>query len=346
MTDAAPTHPLVTVVLPVRNEACHLSSCLTALLSQTYPADRLEILVVDGCSEDDTRRIAMDVASLEPRMRVLDNDGRLAARALNIGIKAAKGEIIVRVDGHTIVPPEYVAECVSALQATGADVVGGPRTIVGESFWGRCIALALRSPFASPARFHRQTAMAQVDSVFLGAFLRATLLRVGLFAVDLSWNEDYELNYRIRRAGGQIWSTPRLASTYYVRETLPALARQYWGYGRGKAMVLGRHPRSGAVRHVVAPLFVLALAGVVILAGRGEKRPLTCVFGAYAVAAACFAVRAVAGYERAQPSAVVVFVLFPVVHVAWGAGLLAELARGTIQALTRRMHSMAAEQSR
>lgn len=326
VTRDTPDLPLVSVVLPVRNEGRHLRRCLQAIAAQDYPADRIEVVIVDGQSDDDTRRIAAEFARNRPAVRVLDNPHRRIAPALNIGFDAARGEVIVRVDGHTLVEPDYVRECVATLRETGADVVGGPRVVHGTRFWGQVIASILRSRMATPARFHHSTQVSEVDSVFLGAFKRATLDRVGLFDERFYWNEDYELNYRIRVAGGRVCTTPRVRSTYFSRDTLRGLIVQYWHYGRGKAMVMRAHPASIAPRHLAAPFFVLAVGLGALGWASGEARPLGALMSAYALCLAWAAARAVRTANLAIITAAML--ALACVHLAWGCGVLGELIRG------------------
>ena len=204
--------PYVSVIVPVRNEQRYLRRCLDAVLAQDYPTDRLEIFVVDGCSTDGSRAIVADLARVHPHLKLLDNPARGIPQALNIGILAARGSIIVRVDGHAVVDRDYIRSCVRTLTSTGADNVGGPMRSKGLGFWGQAIARAMASPFGRPASFHHATTPRDVDTVFLGAFRRETLGRVGLFDESIFCNEDYELNYRIRRAGGRVHFTPEIRS--------------------------------------------------------------------------------------------------------------------------------------
>jgi glycosyltransferase involved in cell wall biosynthesis len=328
VTRDTPDLPLVSVVLPVRNEGRYLQGCLDAIAAQDYPRDCLEVVIVDGQSEDDTRQIAEEFARGREAVRVLDNPHRRIAPALNIGFGAARGEIIVRVDGHTLIEPDYVRECVATLRETGADVVGGPRVVHGTRFWGHVIASSLRSPLATPARFHRSVRVSEVDTVFLGAFKRTTLDRVGLFDERFLWNEDYELNYRIRTAGGRVCSSPRVRSTYFSRETLRELVVQYWHYGRGKAMVMRAYPASIAARHLAAPVFVLAVGLGALGLAFGDARPLGALMSAYAVCLAWAAVRAVRSVNVAIVTAAML--ALACVHLAWGCGLLGELIRGGV----------------
>jgi glycosyltransferase involved in cell wall biosynthesis len=266
--------PFVSVILPVRNEAAWIARSLGAVLAQDYPADRMEILLVDGGSEDDTLGTVRSLSGAE-RVRILANPRRNQAAAMNIGIGAARGDIIVRVDGHTVIAPDYIGACVATLAATGAANVGGRMDPVMDSVtdpaldarglapateWAQAIALATTSAFAAPAAFHTSRTARFTDTVYMGAWPRAVFERVGLFDEALPPNEDYELNYRIRRSGGTIYLSPAIRSTYFARQTLGALARQYFLYGRGKARMLARHPAAVRPRQFVAPAFVAALA--------------------------------------------------------------------------------------
>lgn len=251
-------YPLVTVILPIRNESAFIERCLGAILTQDYPADQLEILVADGMSDDDTRQIIAAMPGAE-RVRIIDNPRRIQAAGLNEAIRHAKGDVIVRVDGHTVVAPDYVRQCINALQATDADNVGGAMDPVGLTDTGKAIALAGKSPFAVPTAFHVSATPQFTDTVYMGAWPRHVFDRVGGFSERVGVNEDYELNYRIRASGGKIFFSPQIRSVYYGRQTIPALARQYYRYGKSKVRTLQEHPASLRPRQLVAPLFVAGL---------------------------------------------------------------------------------------
>jgi succinoglycan biosynthesis protein ExoA len=282
--------PLVTVIMPVLNEARFIRHVLDAVLAQDY--DRIEVLVVDGGSTDSTRDQVSGMN--DPRVRILDNPGRLQACALNTGIDAAQGHVIVRVDGHTIVAPDYVRQCVHYLNITGADNVGGPLRYFGLTPWGRAIAAAYRSPFGVPSRFTINRGAGYVDTVYLGAWPRAVFERLGRFDERLKVNEDYEFNYRIRAAGGRIYLAPEICSDYYGRQTLGGLWRQFFRYGEGKFAVLVKYPGSARPRHLVAPAFVAALVGGAFLAPvfRAVRRLWGILLAIYGAAALIASLRA------------------------------------------------------
>ena len=253
----------VTVIMPIRNEADFIARSLGAVVAQKYPTNRLEILVADGMSTDDTRRIVHDIARNSPvPIVIIDNPGQIVPTGWNAALKVAKGDILIRVDGHTIIAPDYVAACVAALERTGADNVGGRMDAVGETAWAKAIALATSSPFGvGGARFHYATGEEYVDTVYMGAWRRDVFDRIGGFDEQMVRNQDDEFNYRLRAAGGKILLSDTIKSTYYNRASLSKLWKQYYQYGYYKVLVLQKHPRQMSPRQFIPPLFV---AGLVI----------------------------------------------------------------------------------
>lgn len=316
---------IVTVVMPVYNEESFIRRSLGAVLAQDYPADWLEVLVVDGLSDDQTVAVVESMA--EPRVRLLTNPGRIQAQAMNIALDVAQGDVIVRVDGHTIIAPDYISRCIEHLRKTGADNVGGPQRFVGITPMGRAIAAAYRSPFSVPSRFTISQQAEYVDTVYMGAWPREVFDRIGRFDGTLAVNEDYEFNYRIRKAGGRIYLAPDIRSEYYGRQTLDALWRQFFRYGGWKFKVLVKHPASTRLRHLVAPGFVAALVIGAILA------PVQhwilwlwgCMLVVYGAAAAAFSIRQAArdGWDLLLRLPLI----FAAIHIAWGSGFWVEALR-------------------
>lgn len=306
--------------MPVYNEAAFIERSLGAVLAQDFPAERLDVLVTDGGSADATVALVSAIAARDPRVRLLHNPRRIQAAALNIALDHAQGDVIVRVDGHTILAPDYVRRCVECLETTGAQNVGGPQRFEATTPFGRAIAAAYRSPFSVPSRFTISQRAEYVDTVFLGAWPRAVLERVGRFDETVGVNEDYELNYRIRRAGGRIYLSPDIRSRYYGRQTPAALWRQFFRYGVSKCRVLARHPRSARPRHLVAPAFVAAVigGGVFGVISRPIRRLWALVIGVYALANLIASLRETArnGWSLLARLPFV----FASMHLAWGCG--------------------------
>jgi succinoglycan biosynthesis protein ExoA len=319
--------PSVSVIVPVYNEAQYIERCLNAILDQNYPAEQVEILVVDGGSTDDTRRIIRRLQEVERRIRLLDNPEKLQAHALNRGLDVAKGEIIIRVDGHTLLERDYISTCVHYLrQLADRKIVnvGGMMRPCGETPAGRAIAAATSSPFGIPTAFHHSNRAQVVDTVYLGAWPRVVFDVVGRFNPSVNVNEDYELNYRLRLAGGKIFFSPGIRSIYFCRQSFRALWRQYHRYGIQKARMLKQHPASLKLRHLVAPIFVVVIVGGVVgmfLAPLPTMRTLiglglVLMFSLYITAGYVAAYKA----PRVQVSIGAVIVAFAVIHLAWGTG--------------------------
>ncbi len=311
--------PFVSVIMPVRNEEAFIARSLGAVLSQDYPADRIEAVVADGESDDRTRDIIASLPGAE-RVRVIDNPQRRQAFGLNAAIRQARGEIIVRVDGHTIIAPDYVRQCVRALAESGAVNVGGRMEPVGETPIGRAIAAAGASRFGVPTAFHVSERLQYTDTVYLGAWPREALTAAGGFDERMRVNEDYELNHRLRQAGGRIYLSPAIRSTYYGRQSLSALARQYFTYGWDRTNTLKLHPDSLKPRQLVAPAFVAALllGGALALLNPWARAAWIALLIAYALAnvvASALAARR-SGWDLLPRLPLV----FATMHVAWGLG--------------------------
>jgi succinoglycan biosynthesis protein ExoA len=324
------SRPTVTVIMPIRNEAAFISKSLSAVLNQQFPADDMEILIADGMSDDNTLAIIRQLPGHE-RVRIIPNPGRIQAIGLNLAIQEALGTYVIRVDGHTLIAQDYVQQCIRALEETGAANVGGPMNPVGLTPMGRAIAAAGKSAFAVPSTFHISMAAAYTDTVYMGAWPRAVLQQLGGYNEQLAVNEDYELNYRIRQAGGKIYFSPDIRSEYIGRQTLRSLAHQYFRYGSSKIKVLQEHPHSLRPRQIIAPVFVLGLVvglcvapfhrlfGRLWLAGIAAYTALNLLFSARA------ALRAGADVMVRIP------LVFPIIHIAWGIGFWVALLRKLIR---------------
>ncbi len=263
--------PTVSVVLPTLNERPYLRDCLDSLATQDYPYV-IEVLVIDGGSRDGTRELA---ARFGHPVHLLENPKVSAAAALNVGWRAARGEVIVRADAHALYAADYVRRCVEVLIETGADDVGGAMRAIGTTVFGRAVAAVTSSPFGvGPGRFHYSERREQVDTVYLGCYRRDTLERLGGWDEDgLQWAaEDHELNFRLTRSGGSIVLDPSIRSWYFPRETWRALARQYCNYGTGKVSTLAKHRTLPTWRPLVPAAMVVACTGS-MLAGVAARRP-------------------------------------------------------------------------
>ena len=323
--------PLVSVVVPVRNEAASIEACLERLLQQDYPREHVEILVVDGCSEDATRDVVEQVRARHPEasLQLLHNPRRTVPPALNLGIRAARGDVIVRMDGHALPNHDYLRACVTALKRSGAANVGGVVVAKGATRFGEAVALATQHPLGAGDAKHRIGGRAgDVDTVPFGAFRRDVFVRVGLFDESLVRNQDYEFNVRLRAAGQRIHFDPAIRFTYTPRGDIAALWSQYFQYGWWKVETVRRHPHSLRVRQMAPPAL---LAGFLITASAATFWTPALVALLLGFSAYLITMGAASSRVARPPIAVFqVLIAFAVVHFSWSFGFLLNIVtRGT-----------------
>ena len=290
--------PRVSVIMPCYNERRFVERALRSLFAGSYPADDMEIIAVDGESGDGTRRILEQLAWSDRRLRIITNPSRVTPAALNLGIGAARGEIIVRADAHTVYPPDYVEVLVRALDRDGADLVGCPAdaTPGADGPMARVLALATRGPFATASPFRERTESADVDTVPFGCWRKSLFERIGLFDERLLRNQDNEHASRLRRAGGRIRLTAETRVSYLVRPTVRELYRHAATSGMWNAFTQRLHPYTFHWRHFLPGVFfcgvLVALAALVVGFARGV--PGLAAFGIAALLPYLFANVAVA----------------------------------------------------
>jgi glycosyltransferase involved in cell wall biosynthesis len=259
--------PLVSILIPIRNEAATIERCLDAVLAQDYPPDRLEILIADGQSDDGTRAILTRFQKDHAHLQVFDNPGRIVACGLNQLTPHAQGEVLIRVDGHCIIAPDYVRNCVQHLQDEGVDGVGGPMHSIGVDHTSQAIALAMSARFGvGDSAFRTESGQTKlVDTIPFPAYTRAIIEKVGSYDEELVRNQDDEYNYRIRKAGGKLLLAADVRSSYYSRGSFTSLWKQFFQYGFYKVRVLQKHPHQMRLRQFVPPAFVAALLVSILL---------------------------------------------------------------------------------
>jgi succinoglycan biosynthesis protein ExoA len=328
----------ISIVIPCRNEAAHVRGFLDSALAQELDAGQeIEILIADGMSTDGTRELLAEYCATHSNVRVIDNPGKIVSTGLNAAIREAAGKVIVRMDGHTVYAPDYVRECVRALEESGADNAGGPWCARGRGVLGAAIAAAFRSPFcAGGGKAHDLDYQGEVDTVYLGCWRREVFDKAGMFDPELVRNQDDEFNFRMRRLGLRVWQSPRIRSIYTPRDSLSALFHQYAQYGFWKVAVIRKHRAMAAARHAVPALFVtsiallIAVAGIAALAGdarltRAAAWMLGIEGGLYAAACVAAALAFLRSLELralvAVPAAIATY------HVSYGIGFVAGLLR-------------------
>jgi succinoglycan biosynthesis protein ExoA len=261
----------VSVVVPCRNEIRHIRAFLDSIFRQELGQIEMEVLIADGMSDDGTRLVLGEFERRFAALRVLDNPEQIVSTGLNRAIREAKGEIIIRMDVHTIYASNYVRSCVEVLNETNADNVGGPALTRADDYISQAIAYAFHTPFASGgAKFRDPRYEGPVDTVTYGCWRKSTLERIGMFDETLVRSQDDELNRRLVSNGGKVWQSPKIISWYRPRNTLSALAWQYFQYGFWKVAVIRKHRRLASWRNLVPGSCLFA--GVVLLLGAGAAR--------------------------------------------------------------------------
>jgi hypothetical protein len=322
--------PSVSIVMTVVNEERHLADAIDRLLDQDY-AGPLDIVVAVGPSRDRTREVAQDVAARHAHVTVVDNPSGRTPSGLNAAIAASTGDVIVRIDGHAMVPRDYVSTGVEVLDETGADNVGGIMGAEGTNDFEDAVARAMTSRFGvGGASFHVGGEAGPALTVYLGCFRRSALERVGGYDESMVRAQDWEMNLRIRESGGVIWFTPRMRVTYRPRHTLSGLARQYHDYGRWRREVARRHPETLSLRYLAAPVAVTAIgAGLVLAAvGAATRQPALTLLGLVAPVGYAVANLGASALSARTPSALSAGAalrlpaVYATMHGAWGLGFL------------------------
>ena len=305
--------------MPVRNAGQSILDSVASVLAQDYPGP-FEVVIAVGTSSDATAAL-VEQASADPRVTVIANPLGSTPSGLNAAIRQAVGAIIVRCDAHSVLPPHYVSRAVGRLQQTGAVNVGGVQAASGSGTMQRAIAAAMSSPFGvGDARYHMGGDPGPVDTVYLGVFQRDAIEAVGLFDEQLGRNQDYELNHRLRTAGGTVYFDPELVVEYRPRSSIGALWRQYHDYGRWKRVVVRLHPKSLRARQLAPPALIVGLVASAVAA----------LFGRFALALVIpllysLATLVATGVEvarRRDGAMLLLSAVFPTMHLAWGTGFL------------------------
>jgi glycosyltransferase involved in cell wall biosynthesis len=322
--------PLVSVIVPCRNERGYIVECLESILRSDYGLNRIEILVVDGASDDGTPEILSEYARRSPQIQCLQNPARTAPAALNIGIMHATGDILMRMDAHCRYPDNYISALVGWLHQSGADNVGGMWRILpgSDSLAARAIAAALSHRFGAGNSYYRIgiTRPKWVDTVPFGCYRRSVFERIGLFDEELIRNQDDELNQRLLRNGGRILLVPDVTIDYYARDSIRKIARMHYQYGYFKPLAAKKAGAVGTFRQIVPAIFVLSLA-VTLLLGPWIKIARVTFLG---IVGAYLIVLVVSVFSSATRNSVRVCILlsavFPVIHISYGFGWLRGLA--------------------
>lgn len=316
----APTRdwPPISVIMPVLNEERHLRDAVRQVLDQDYDGP-LEVVLSVGPSKDRTQEVADAIAAEDPRVIVVPNPTGRTPNALNAAIAASRHQIVARVDGHAMLPRDYLRTAVETLEATGADNVGGIMAAEGITPFEQAVACAMTSKIGvGNARFHTGGEAGPADTVYLGVFRREALERVGGYDEHFLRAQDWEMNHRIRETGGLVWFQPRMRVTYRPRSNVRALAKQYFHYGRWRRVVARTHQGTINLRYLAPPLAVAAI--VLGLLVSPFFWPGLLIPGGYL--AAILAGSAVTGRNLPPAALVRLPLVYATMHLSWGTGFL------------------------
>ena len=347
----------VSIIVACRNEGRHIHALMDSIFVQDMAGISWEAVIADGMSNDGTREVLEGYRVRHPEVVVVENPRRFVSTGLNAAIRAAQGEVVIRMDGHTRYGPDYCRRSLEMLERTGADNVGGPARTEAVGARARAIAAAYHSRFSTGgARFHDVNYEGWVDTVPYGCWRKSTLLSLGLFDETLVRNQDDELNLRITRAGGRIWQSPAIVSWYSPRPTLSSLFCQYFQYGFWKVKVIRKHRLPSSWRHVVPIVFVLAnivlLASMMISKAAGSAMwftfaALTWLVITSTYALATLSVSVLVARQRGWQTFPYLPGVFAAYHLSYGLGFLAGLRWYFIKAdSTPAFHSMFTRVSR
>ena len=321
--------PMVSVIMPCRNEEGFIGRCLDSILATEYPRDRIEILVADGCSDDATRTIVEEYAARESAVRLLDNPRRITPAALNTAIRASRGEVIIRMDAHALYSPDYIPRLVTALEETGVSMVGGLIDTVpsDDSALAAAIASATRHPFGvGNSRFRVGTTERQyVDHVPFFCCRRSLFDVAGMFDEQLIRNQDGEFSFRVVRGGGKILLLPEVSAKYFARRSIKQIARMFYQYAYYKVLTTRKIGRVMTPRQLVPPSFLLSFVLTALLAPwvQASRVAFALLAGTYAAALIVCAVRAATTLP--PRAAALLVVVFPVMHFSYGYGYIRRL---------------------
>lgn len=321
--------PRVSVLMAIRNENAFLERSLGSVLLQDYPQERMEVIVADGMSVDGTRETVQLLQSQHRNLMLLSNEGKFVSSGLNIALRNAKGEVIIRVDGHCVIPTDYVRRCIECLnERKDVECIGGSLINIGTGARGEAISLAMGTPFGvGDAYFRYFKLQAYVDTVAFGAYRRRVFDNIGMFDEELVRNQDDEFNYRLREFGGKILLVPEIRVHYYTRSSFRKLWRQYFEYGYWKVRVMQKHPKQMRPRQFVPPSFAVVLLSSFVLI---PFTPLGLwllglVGGSYAFANLFASI--LTAHKNSWKSLPLLPVAFATLHLSYGLGFLVGLVK-------------------
>lgn len=313
---------IVSIIVPIRNEENYIEKCIKSILNQDYDLENLEVIFVDGMSQDKTHDIINDHVQRYPNIiRLKDNINKTVPYAMNIGINNSTGKYIVRLDAHSEYTNDYISKCISTLEKTNADNAGGLAITKGKGFIGKSFAKVLSSKFGvGNSGFRTNASCGYVDTVPFGAFKKETFTKYGLYDERLTRNQDYELNYRIRKNGGKIYLNSNIKLTYYCRNTMPGILKQSYENGRWNVITSKLCPGTMSIRHFIPLFFLLSLIimPMIIYFIPFFYMLFIAEMSLYFLLDLIFTIKSATKIKYIP----MIFILFPIFHISYGLGSL------------------------
>tara|TARA_Y100000590_G_scaffold122430_1_gene140146 strand:- start:9 stop:1010 length:1002 start_codon:yes stop_codon:yes gene_type:complete len=316
--------PFVSLIIPTLNEEKYLEQTILSLLSNDYPSNKFEILLIDGLSKDNTLVIAQRLAKKFSNIRLMSNPKIYQSAALNIGIKESKGDFIIRADAHAIYDKNYIRSTIDLLQKNEYSNVGPVQVSIGRTLVEKAIAKAMNSKIGMGNAKYRldKREVFEVKSVWLGAWKKETLIKINGFNENLPISEDFDLNYRLRRSGSKIAASNSIKAMYLVRKSLKGLFKQFYKYGFWKIKFLMTYPEEFQLRWLAPPILVFALFFSILLVkfiSWSIFLPIAYIFILFLIT---FYFMIKSNSFKDLISSVILCLVFPVIHISWGVGFL------------------------
>ncbi|TSA81468.1 glycosyltransferase family 2 protein [Deinococcus detaillensis] len=320
----------VSVLVPMLNEEKYILSSLLSILNGTYAANLIEIIVIDGGSSDQSLNIVSELQKNYKNIKLINNAKRIQVAALNLGLRYATGEIIVRADAHSIYQSDYIDLIISPILKGEAENAGGAQIPCGDTYITSGIARALASPFGNGnATYRVGRASKYTDTVYLGAWRKSILEEIGGFNELMAVNEDYELNVRLRKRGGRVLYIPQLRTKYFVRKSILHLGKQYFKYGKWKIATLSIHRTSLHPRQALVPIATALIMSSLIAFIISRKKHLMVPSATYALGCVLFSLSP--DLKKFNLKYLPITLLaFPVIHFSWSAGFISGIIKSPL----------------
>jgi glycosyltransferase involved in cell wall biosynthesis len=313
----------VSVVIPCRNEEKYIENCISSFINQTYPSELISIIVADGMSTDNTRKIIQEMSKINRNIVLVENKGLSAPKGMNLGIKYNESDIVIIFGAHAYADKDFIKENVLALEDNEIGCVGGVINTINENIKGAAIAEAMSCPFGvGNALFRYAEKESFVDTVGFGAYRRTLLEKIGLFDEELVRNQDDELNFRVIKSGTKILLSPKIKSKYFSRGNFKSLWRQYYQYGFWKVRVIQKHKKPASIRHLIPLAFVLFLAigGLLSLFLDFIRNAYLSIILMYILLDVYFSLKV--SIQKNISYLGYLFISFPLLHISYGLGFI------------------------